>query len=259
MLSKLMKYEFMAMGRIFLPLFGALLIVSAITGIFGLLDLTVPTGISIAVSIMLIVGIFVVVFILTIQRFWNNLLASEGYLTMTLPVSTDRLIISKLLVASVWNIVSIIVVVGAVLIMVGHGLPPLSVVMQGFDGSYFVTHEAVFIIVQLVIFLILCLFSGILLLYACMSLGMLVNKYRPLVSFGAYIVITTALQIITAITITVGIATGGFESFMNYAEGFSEFVSMQIFMWIAIGVVLLLCAAFYAITRCMLSKRLNLQ
>jgi len=259
MLSKLMKYEFMAMGRIFLPMFGALLIVSGITGIFGLLDLTVPTGISIAVSIILMIGIFVLVFVLTIQRFWNNLLASEGYLTMTLPVSTDRLIISKLLVASVWNIVSIIVVVGAILIMVGDGLPPLSVVMQGFDGSYFPIHETVFIIVQLVILLILGLFSGILLLYACMSLGMLVNKYRPLVSFGAYIVITTVLQIIIAITVSVGIATGAFESFMNYTTGFSEFVSLQIFMWISIGCVLLLCAAYYAIARHMLSKRLNLQ
>jgi len=231
----------------------------AITGIFGLLNLTVPTGISIAVSIMLMVGICVVVFLLTIQRFWNNLLANEGYLTMTLPISVDRLIISKLLVASVWIVVSIIVVVGAILIMVGIDSFQFRLIMNNLVDIPFPPHEAIIILVQLIIFLVLALFAGILLLYACMSLGMLVNKYRPLVSFGAYIVITTALQIITALTIFTFIETGAYLAFENFLMNLSAFASMQVPMLIALGAILLLCVIFYAITRHMLSKRLNLQ
>ena len=50
MLGKLMKYEFKAMGRIFLPLFGALLVASAINRLFIALDFTIPKVIGTTIS-----------------------------------------------------------------------------------------------------------------------------------------------------------------------------------------------------------------
>ena len=47
MLRKLMKYEFMATGRVFLPLFAALLIISAINRLFQNLDLRAPAVIGV--------------------------------------------------------------------------------------------------------------------------------------------------------------------------------------------------------------------
>jgi type IV secretory pathway VirB3-like protein len=93
MLGKLLKYEFKATSRIFLPMFGALLIVAAFSRLFMSLSFDVPSVIGVTVSVIMIIGIIVMTFLLTIQRFNKNLLGSEGYLMFTLPVSTDRLIV----------------------------------------------------------------------------------------------------------------------------------------------------------------------
>ena len=261
MLRKLMKYEFMAMGRIFLPLFGALFIISIINRILGQFGLTVPSGISLAISIILMVGIFVLVFVLTIQRFWNNLLTSEGYLMMTLPVSTDRLILSKLLVASVWSIVSLIVVGISILIMTMTEIDSFqfSLIIDNLRNTPYSAFEMTVLMLQVALFLILGLFSGILLLYACMSLSMLANRHRPLLSFGAFIAITTVLQIIIAILAVISMSIDAFSGLGIFLNALSHFAAAQLVIGIAIVSAAILCAIFYAITRYMLKNRLNLQ
>ena len=86
MLGKLMKYEFMATGRTFLPLFAALILVSIVNRLLSSLGLNVPSAIGTVVSVILMVGVAVVTLLITLQRFRNNLLSNEGYLMMTLPV-----------------------------------------------------------------------------------------------------------------------------------------------------------------------------
>ena len=58
MLGKLLKYEFKATGRVFLPMFGALLIISVINRLFSNLNFKIPSIIGKIISIILIVGIF---------------------------------------------------------------------------------------------------------------------------------------------------------------------------------------------------------
>ena len=117
MLGKLIKYEFRATGRICLPLFGALLLAACISRLFESLRFETPMVIGIIVSIFLIVAVFVIVLIVTLIRFYRNLLTNEGYLMFTLPVTVDSLIWSKLIVAFVWHILSLVVVFTAILIM----------------------------------------------------------------------------------------------------------------------------------------------
>ena len=263
MLGKLMKYEFMAMGRIFLPLFGALIIVSIVNGLLSLGEFSVPQGIGIVVSVLLIIGIFVIVYILTIQRFWTNLLSSEGYLMNTLPVSTDKLILSKLFVATVWSIVSVLVVLGAIFIMAGNSADFISMIEDLRSAQqayiYFGTGEIILIVIQLIAIIILGTFCNTLLIYAWMSLGMLFNKYRALASFGAFVLITTALQIITTIIITVATFTGTFRSIDIWFDSVTTFSAIQAIIWASIAIIAVLGAIFYLITRYMLKNRLNLQ
>jgi hypothetical protein len=190
MLGKLMKYEFKATGRIFLPMFIALLAVAAVNRIFWQLDLSIPKIIGTTLSGIMIVAICVIALIITLQRFYRNLLSSEGYLMFTLPVSTDGLIWSKLFVAAIWSIVSFIIVIVAVSIMATTGLTFNEIF--DFIGVFFRSiseggFNAVLIAIEAVILLIATTLSGILLLYVCMALSLLVNKHRVAFSFLMYI------------------------------------------------------------------------
>jgi hypothetical protein len=256
-----MKYEVMAMGRIFLPLYGALMITSLMNMVLGFVGLNVPARISVVVSVLLMIGISVITFILIIQRFWSNLLSSEGYLMMTLPVCTDRLILSKLFVATFWEVASTLIMTLSILIM----LAPLGLYVdaaqwfaEAFRSIPFSILETSSIVVQSLVLLALLAFAQILMLYSCMALSMISNKYRWLIAIAAYIAITTAMQIVTSIVAAVGIFAGIFESLMEIVRSFSLFGQIQVTLLAFSALSLALCAAFYFITRYMLGRRLNL-
>lgn len=260
MVRKLMKYEFMATGRVFLPLFAALLIVSAVNRLFQSLRLTTPAVIGIILSVIIIIGICVLALILTLQRFRNNLLSNEGYLMMTLPMRADSLIVSKLFVASIWNVASFIVVVVSICIMAMGGInfsdlfEQISLLLQGLPLT--AAHIALFA-VEIVVLIVLSIFAGILLLYACMSLSMLVNTRRGLFTFGAYIVITTAMQTVFAVLVAIAAAVNVYDLI--------DMSRLSVFWYGQVIVLLLLvaeaaaCVVFYFLTRYMLKNRLNLQ
>ena len=259
MLGKLMKYEFMATGRVFLPLFAALLIVSAVNRIFQSLDLKTPAVLGIILSVVLIVGICVLALIITLQRFRHNLLSSEGYLMMTLPASTDSLILSKLFVAAIWSVISFAVVVAAIMIMAMSGIDlreAVTSIRTFFAEIALKPVQTTVYIIEAVVCIILSIFSGILFLYACMSLSMLVNKRRGLFTFGAYIVISTALQILFAIIVAIGAAIGITDWFDFSA--WNTFGLSQAVILLVLVIEAALCVGYYYITRYMLKRRLNI-
>jgi len=262
MLGKLMKYEFMAMGRVFLPLYGALIIISIVNSIFGRLGLEAPNVIGIVVSVLLIAGIMVMTLLLIIQRFWSNLLSSEGYLMMTLPVSTNSIILSKLFVAAIWTAASTIVVTLSIFIMTMSGInlaEMIDSIRNLMAQIPFDQPQLLLLAIELLLYIVLSTLSGTLLLYACMSLSMMSNKYRWLVAIGSYIAWTTALQILGVILIAIGTATSAFSSIERFLMSYPTFGTMQIIFIVCFVLEALFCTVYYITTRYMLSKRLNLQ
>jgi len=262
MLGKLMKYELIAMGRVFLPMFGALIVISIVNAILGGLGLSTPQAIAIFVSVLLIIGIIVVVYVITIQRFWTNLMSNEGYLMMTLPVSIDKIILSKLFTATIWSVVSTIVVAISIFIMASAevNLFRLMIESEIFTHIPFAGHEVAFLLFGIVVMTIVGSFANILLLYACMALGMLTNKYRILVSVAAYIAITTVMQVVITVAIVLITALGGIDAIDRWANDLVTTLSgINGLLWIITGLSAILCVIFYIVTRFMMSRRLNLQ
>ena len=125
MLGKLIKHETRATSRIFLPLYGALLILTIFTKLvmaIGAPDFfsemassnkvaEIILGISFTLYFILIVGISVMTLVMIIQRFYKNLFTDEGYLMFSLPVKTWELVLSKLLVGMIWSAVCTIMIV----------------------------------------------------------------------------------------------------------------------------------------------------
>lgn len=62
----------------------------------------VPFGTSSMVFGILIAALFLSTFVLVINRFRSNIYGRQGYLTMTLPVNSHQLILSKLVASLVW-------------------------------------------------------------------------------------------------------------------------------------------------------------
>ena len=110
MFGKLLKHEFRATGRIMLPLLGGVLVLSPMA---GLLSRSVSRGNASGIMrffsflfmfafVVGMVALFVTAVIVMVRRFYSNMLGDEGYLTFTLPVGVNRLVLAKLVVSFVW-------------------------------------------------------------------------------------------------------------------------------------------------------------
>lgn len=114
MLSKLLRHEFRATGRIMLPVYALLLVSCGGCTLFGRLLGRYPesTVLSVVQTVFATLfgvttfGMLLLTLVLMVYRFYKNLMTDEGYLMFTLPVSRSQLIWSKLLVALVWSVLS---------------------------------------------------------------------------------------------------------------------------------------------------------
>ena len=103
---KLLKYEWKACARTCLPLYGVLILMSVISRILYVIPKNASLAFMLpAISSMLymcvMVATFVVTAVILIQRFYKNLLGSEGYLMFTLPVTVSQHLLSKTIIAVV--------------------------------------------------------------------------------------------------------------------------------------------------------------
>ena len=115
MLGKLIKYEFKACAKYFLPLYAALLAIFLING-FTITSgsQNIFTGIMITLLIAIIAIFIFVNLYVTIKRFSVSIFGDEGYLSNTLPVSPLTLMSSKAITMLLYTFISIIVFMIAV-------------------------------------------------------------------------------------------------------------------------------------------------
>lgn len=102
MLLKLLKYEFKSTWARFLSAFAVYAVMLAFLLLY-LKNLNKDfEALTVFLLIACIFGLFIVTFITLFQRYNANLYGSEGYLMFTLPVSSKKLLLSKLISAFVW-------------------------------------------------------------------------------------------------------------------------------------------------------------
>lgn len=269
MVKKLFKHEFDAYKRFLLPVYLILLAVSVFTRIlyFFETDTTVFRIISVS-SIIALVVTSVVCIILTfvniITRFYKNLFTNEGYLSFTLPVTTEQHIFVKLTVGVVAAISSLVSVIIGVCIatagemtveifkVVGYffkKVPPL------FDGHFW------FYFVEVILIVLLALVVSILLFYSCIAIGQLSKKNRVLAAVGAYFGYYLIEQVLGTIFIIVFYAlqdTGFYTTILKFMEKNSyEFI--HIVLAISFVIYALLALLFFFITNRIIKKKLNLE
>lgn len=129
MLGKLIKWDLMADWKKYSALYAATLLVSVMLLTMGKIKerirdnriLEVIENLFGVLFMTLIVAIGVAVVILTVMRFYKNVVRDEGYLTHTLPVHTWQILASKLISSYIWFFSAFII--GVICIGIGMGEP----------------------------------------------------------------------------------------------------------------------------------------
>lgn len=269
MLGKLIKYEFKATGRILLPLYAALIIFAFINKIFMgdffnnsdtfLGDL--PRMIGMLVYIGTMVAIFVVTLFIIIQRYRTNLLCDEGYLMNTLPVKPWNNILSKLIVALVWSIVSGVVAIISIIILAyqkGLFLEIITLIPQLFREVTTVSGmNGLISILQFILMMFVGVVSSILMIYASLSIGSLFQKRKILASFGAFIVLNIVTNILSTIVQFPVIMKLNSTTTTNLYE--FPFLVVNTMMLIILITMIVLSIGYFVISNYILSKKLNLE
>lgn len=269
MLSNLMKYEVQATRRIFLPLYGLIIVFACINKAFFVTNIdkikgigAIPFWISMTVYVLLIAALFVMTLVMLIQRFYKNLLSDEGYLSFTLPVKTHLHLDSKLLVTVLWIVLSFLVAILSIFLLVidartvqhfGEVWPHVVSFLGQFGSSVFG------LMAEGIVLVLLSIAKEVLHIYLSIAVGNFSSKHKLLVGFGVFIGINVIEQIVASLLMTAGIQTGTFENFRTAMQGSSAVPTLAGFMGISIAYSAVFGGLFYFFTNWVLSRKLNLE
>ena len=291
MLGKLFKHEMRATARTFLWLyiaFAAIAVVSAVVAPwsplvsgsssfspYGSEDVTntVPGALQVVMFVLYtlaVVAMGIVTIVVIILRFYRNLLGDEGYLMMTLPVSREEHILSKLLAAVIWSVCTTIIILLSILLFItvsGH----FGEMVNGISESIRMGLPIGSWVSMFVLIIIVGIISSILMLYAAMAIGPNLLKNRVGGSILAYIIIYVASQFVTAGVMLIWVrpmmnsATSlsafdpGSDMTEAYLNGVSNISSMiHAVSWMSVISCVIIGVVCWFLTQYMLKKKLNL-
>lgn len=262
MLKKLIKNEMIATWRIFLPIYIGLLIATGIATAFARIATRVDTEVmSILLgtgTIILILGLMFVLlspFIVLAVRFYKTTATREAYLTFTLPVKVNTILLSKLIVSFFWLVATFLLwylCFGFILFQYDTDLTLFDFVHEMIDNHSFTAFCEL-------LTLIIGFATSILTIYAAISLSQLVRSHRVLASIAFYIGIYTIQQFLALfalISYFVAISDSSFlEQLTMYGAMDSSFQGLYL---LSSGFSAAFGIACYFISNYILSKKLDL-
>ncbi len=262
MLKKLLKYEFLSTARVFLPFYGALLIMSFLARLtVWNYDETsqwmnLVMGISVSLYIIAIVAVMVLTTVVTVVRYYRNLYGDEGYLMQTLPVTADQLIWSKLIVSVVWHLASTVLVVLALVILAWEReswMMVFSTIAQAWEREIAPYLHGLILtaVVELLVGCLISTFAGVLTYYTAISLGQMMGKHRVLGAVVSYIGISIFWQIVFGVVTNLLFLTGGFQIS-------DAMTAVHLLMWFIILGALIQGVPQYLVTRWLLARKTDL-
>ncbi len=270
MVKKLLKHEFTYYFRtlgLFLPI---VLVFGVMVRVFRFFDDSkfinqIAIFSSSALLVTACATLLILSTVISIVRFYKNMYSSEGYLTFTLPITNTQHIFVKLLASMVCQAVCLLAVIAAGAIalsgeglveFLGYFVVAMTDLFSAFGAANFVGY-----IIELILLIIISAASGMLLYYACITVGQTAKKNRILMAVGAYFIYYVATQVISTV-FTVIITVLGMA---NVLDGIAEWlltnftISIHIYFLISIVISAVMAAAFWLVTQTIMTKKLNLE
>ena len=265
MVKKLFKHEVFALWRLMAPIWGVLFGVSILGRFIQLFEqdtmaYNIVSGSAIFFYFVSLMACLVCPFVFAITRFYRNLFKGEGYLTLTLPVTTDQHILVKLTVAVVTELATLLVAAVSVLLItfgdlaieIGKAIGYIFKQMSQIMGAHMPLY-----ILEAIVGVVVLFALETLLFYVCICIGQQSKKNRVLAAVGAYFGIYVIQQILGTIMLLIGIRIDWEPLAIWVSE--HQFATIHIVMCGAIVLMALIGGLFYWISRRQMVYRLNLE
>lgn len=267
MFGKLLKLEFKSLGKWYLTLYGVVLTLSIVLGFWvksviyrmdhnpnvnanGLGNAeSLFFGMMWFAFMLLVAGLVISTFILVVRRFYKNVYGRQGYLTMTLPVTSHQIILSKFVAAMIWYTLAGLTIALSVLVIAFLAIPTDVYPFIGKEfGQIWIALQEIDSISFLSVFIngLLDSIAGIFLAYFSISIGQLFKDHRLLMAVVTYFGISFVIGSFTTFTI---LSTG----YVNNSG------ILPFFQPLSIVLNLVLITIYYFGTHYIMTKKLNLQ
>lgn len=280
MLGKLIKHEFKATARLFIPIF---ILVTAITvAVRFLADILydfneqgTKSGEIFSMIIAFIFGAALVIGIIclilsgpavSLYRFYKNVYTDEGYLTNTLPVKPVSILASKLITGIVWTIISgVIVALCYCIFVTSSKISLFTVDYDDINNSAYISalfdfiSDNIWFIISFMIFGLISVIMSISSVYVSVSIGNLVNRHKVLISLVVYFCLTIVLGMAIGIILVLA-GTDIYETnrvFEN-TETFKLSGEYTVMMWVYSAVLFIISLIELFVTHLIMKHKLNL-
>ena len=288
MLGKLLKHEMKALAHWFVPLYIGVGIAMALFGIGWTINLAWDNEIFSTIITTSLIFLFMVIlatislgtFAIIVIQFYKTMVSDEGYLTHTLPVTVDQLLISKGLAGFIWNVIAIIAMAVVVLLFIFLTLVTTGAIhsdmwldiVKGWN-SFVTEMKSAFNLVygdlmtslilwgvEIIIALIIGTFSKLYLVYLSIALGQSVKGHKFLWSTIFYICILIGTGMISQVVTTILMFIFGVSSGTDVFSS-TSYLNFTMHGSMLTGIVLSAAylAGSYLLSRHMLKNRLNLE
>jgi hypothetical protein len=184
-------------------------------------------------------------------RFYKSLYTGEGYMTLSLPVSADQLIVSKLISGIIVMYLGIIVVaLSTCIFFVGTDLSVIQVLVDLVDElvNYmaFSYESQTGYLIEMVIYAIVSIPLSYMLIYAVLSIAQLVTTKNRL-----------AIAIVIFIVGAIIWNQINLYAWTPFLKSMTE-ISIHLYIWIRIVATLAVEVACYFVTRYIIKNKVNL-
>ncbi|MBQ4129042.1 MAG: hypothetical protein IJD68_04645 [Ruminococcus sp.] len=269
MVKKLFKHEILSYLRVILPMHLILIGIALLSRFVQLFDndstaYNIVFWSSVVAFIVGVVVCILLTLIFGIKRFYSNLFTHEGYLSFTLPVTSTQHIFVKNIVAVISTISSfIMIVIATCFITFGEVCVELFKAAAYIVRQFFIEFgfNAPLIILEAVVAFIITFATTYMLYYACISLGQCAKKNRVAAAVGVFFIYYFIEQIIGTIfviVVTVFYEQLHIEQILEYLA--KHPITANYLGWGVVILVSAICfAIFYAITKHVINKKLNLE
>lgn len=271
MLGKLLKHEFIATKRIYLPIYFVTIVLALIVnGFFALQSRFFDDDSSFSVISTLFIVFFTAMFVLvllcclmsgpviSLYRFYKNVFTDEGYLTNTLPVKPISILVSKLITGIVWYIAGIIIFVLSIFLM---DFDLLKEIVENIDVSVVIDFlsDNLLLITALAVFSLISLIMTLSMAYMSVAIGNFARNHKVALSLLIYFASITIFEIVASVSLV--ITNENWDSNLTVFANHSTFTISHTYsaiIFIYAGVLLVVSALELFFTHFIMSRRLNL-
>ena len=270
MLSKLIQYDVRSTWREFAGVYLSILLgVLILPPLFNTFTNRFLNTVAGFIAAGLVIATIVIMVITLFRIFNTNVFSKEGYLTMTLPVTSTQIVASKLLVSTMWIILTgIVSVIGICIFVVSMQCTQLGEITEAFRKvTAMLDSRGILAVVLMLTAMLASTVKEISKLFLACSIAHLkqIGRFRVAVGIFSYFVLSwMETLIVQAVSLVAAFIPGAQEYIMQF-DKMNDPSSIQQFIGLFSGVMgigilyaLILTAAYSLGTVWMLNHKLDL-